>query len=100
MNIAGLDKAVVLAVLYNGTHQLGLGVLETNGKKQITVEQARVELQNNPKMYFDYLHGRVLKIDLSKDELSTSLYNRDNGIDAAENLLAVLKVKYANYMQG
>lgn len=37
--------------------------------------------------YFDYLEGRVMKVDLSKDELRTDLYNRDNGENAAENAI-------------
>jgi hypothetical protein len=37
--------------------------------------------------YFDYLRGRVMKIDLSGDELRTDLYNRDLGQGAAEAIV-------------
>ncbi|MFH0929991.1 MAG: hypothetical protein V1814_01930 [Candidatus Moraniibacteriota bacterium] len=40
---------------------------------------------------FDYLKGRVMKIDLSKDEVNTWGYNRDNGPEAAENAVAELR---------
>ena len=41
---------------------------------------------------FDYLNGRVMKIDLSGDELDTRLYNRDNGVDSAENVIRALRI--------
>jgi hypothetical protein len=88
MNIAKLDKAEVLAALYNGSKQQGLGFLDERGSTKMAVEEAREELKRTT--YFDYLHGRVMKIDLSKDELDTWLYNRDNGHDAAERIIKEL----------
>jgi len=49
----------------------------------MTLEQAQ-EILASGHMYFDYLRGRVMKIDLSKDYLDTSSYDRDNGQGAAE----------------
>jgi hypothetical protein len=91
MNIAGLDKAEVLAALYNGSRQQGMGFLQTRGAEGMTVEQAREELANNERLYFDYLHGRVMKISLRGDELNTALYNRDNGQGAAEAIIEALR---------
>lgn len=35
--------------------------------------------KNREKLFsFDYLYGRVLKVDLSGDEFEESLYDRDN----------------------
>ncbi len=90
MNIAGLNKAEVLAALYNGSRQQGMGFMHARGAEGMTVEQASEEIANNKSMYFDYLHGRVMKIDLSGDELDTELYNRDNGRGAAERIIAGL----------
>ena len=90
MNISGLDKAEVLAALYNGSRQQGMGFMHARGAEGITVEQAREEIANNPSMYFDYLHRRVMKIGLGRDELQTALYNRDNGPGAAERIIAEL----------
>ena len=87
MNIEGLDKAEVLAALYNGSRQQGMGFRQTRGAEGMTVEQAREELTNNEQQYFDYLHGRVMKISLCGDELNTALYNRDNGEGAAERII-------------
>ena len=41
--------------------------------------------------YFDYLYGRVLKVDLSGDEFDERLYERDNGRDSAARAIAFLK---------
>jgi hypothetical protein len=89
MNIAGLDKALVLASLYNGSRQQGMGFLDSAGRKQMTVEEAGEILKHGT--YFDYLHGRVMKIDLASDELQTALYNRDNGPEAAERIIDELR---------
>jgi hypothetical protein len=44
-------------------------------------------------MYFDYLHGRVMKIGLNTDDLEERLYDRDNGQGAAERALASLLLR-------
>ena len=47
------------------------------------------ELLDSGQTYFDYLKGRVMKIDLSGDsELDPRLYDRDNGAGAAERAIA------------
>lgn len=89
MNISGMNKAKILAALYNGSRQQGLGFLNPQGTLPMTEDQAKVLLEKQ--YYFDYLQGRVMKIDLSKDELFTGLYNRDNGSGAAERIIDGLR---------
>lgn len=89
MDISGLDKAAVLAALYNGSRQQGMGFLHTRGSQLMSVEQARNELKRGT--YFDYLHGRVLKVDLSADHVATFAYNRDVGDGAAEGIIQKLR---------
>lgn len=91
MDISGLDKAAILAALYNGSRQQGMGFIHARGALEMTTEQAREEIANNNQMYFDYLHGRVMKISLRGDELQTALYNRDNGAGAAERIIESLR---------
>ena len=55
--------------------------------KPMTIAEAR-ELISRGDLYFDYLYGRVMKIDLAGDELDPWLYDRDNGEGAAERALA------------
>jgi hypothetical protein len=83
MNIKGISKAKVLAALYNASKVQGMGWLQAQ-EGEMTEEAAQAIIDDAQNLYFDYLHGRVMKIDLSKDELNTVLYNRDNGHVAAE----------------
>jgi hypothetical protein len=86
ISIKGLDKAAVLAALYNASRVQGIGFLAAR-PGDMTIDQARVELVSSSSihgfMYFDYLHGRVMKVDLSKDEFDEGLYDRDLGKGAA-----------------
>jgi hypothetical protein len=88
MNIAGLSKAAVLAALYNASRPQGMGFMHYN-PKPMTEPEAQ-HLLDSGQTYFDYLHGRVMKISLKGDELETHLYDRDNGPGAAEVALQAL----------
>lgn len=68
----------------------------------MTIEEASVYLESVPSLqdngvswsrplYFDYLKGRVMKVDLSKDEIETAMYDRDNGQGAAEIVINELR---------
>lgn len=87
MNIAGKSKAQILAALYNASKPLGMGILQFN-PKPMTEDEAQALLDQDTS--FDYLYGRVMKINLSSDELYTALYNRDNGQGAAEKIIEAL----------
>ena len=89
MNISKHSKAKVLATLYNNAKVQGLGFLQAESG-DMTESEAQSILDSG-QTYFDYLKGRVMKIDLSKDEVETWLYNRDNGTDAAENAINELE---------
>jgi hypothetical protein len=87
-NIKGLDKAELLAALYNASKVQGLGFLQAIDG-QMTKAEAATQLESET--YFDYLHGKVMKVDLSGDTMQTFLYNRDNGPDAAERVIERLR---------
>ena len=92
MNISDLDKAEVLIALYNYARTQGMGFLTPDhDPSPMTKEQAETLLKE--KTYFDYLKGRVMKIDLSGDKVRTDLYNRDNGKGAAEKAIKGLVKK-------
>lgn len=88
MDISKLNKADALADLYNNSRPLGMGFLHFDPQPMTSAEAAELL---KTKTYFDYLKGRVMKVDLSGDELRTALYNRDNGDGAAERALAHLE---------
>lgn len=88
MNISGLDKAEVLAALFNASRQQGISFLDSRGRRDMTKERAAEILKITED--FDYLEGRVMKISLDRDEVETRLYDRDNGQGSAERAIAHL----------
>lgn len=105
VNIAGLDKAELFAALYNHAKPLGMGRLHYD-PTPLTKESAEKlmglgddatrmfpGITRGSSLYFDYVKGRPLKINLEGDELETSLYNRDQGDGAAERIIAELRAK-------
>lgn len=84
IDISGLDKAEVLAALYNRAKAQGMGFLHyTPGDMPIADAQKLVAEHT----YFDYVNGRVMKVDLSKDMLDPFLFDRDNGQGAAQTVI-------------
>lgn len=89
ISIAGIDKAAILKALYNASKQQGMGFMDSRGSNAMHIEQAEDILkQKGNRLYFDYLFGRVMKVDLSGDTLETWGYDRDNGTGAAANALS------------
>jgi hypothetical protein len=82
----------VLAALYNNSQPLGMGFLHYT-PEDMTVEEAAEILECH--LSFDYLKGRVMKINLYGTSFNSHLYNRDNGENAAENVILKLKNKSA-----
>jgi hypothetical protein len=79
IDIRGIDKARLLCALYNRSIPKNLRRLQF---ANLQVEDARAILGKQTR--FDYLDGRVLKVDLSGDSFDPWLYDRDNGDGAAE----------------
>lgn len=91
VDITGLDKAEVLLALYNNSHCQGLGILQE--VNNYTLQDARRDIDEWPDLCFDYIRGRILKVDLSGDTFDSRLYDRDNGEGAAEASIKALKEK-------
>ncbi len=85
-SIVRKNKAELLMRLYNNSHPHGMGILHYE-QKDMDLEEAEKLLENQT--YFDYLKGRVMKIDLSGTELYVGGYNLDNGKGAAERIIAM-----------
>lgn len=90
LNIKELNKAEVLAALYNRAKPQGMGFMHYD-PKPMSKDEAQ-EILDHGQPYFDYLKGRVMKVDLSGDELEPHLYDRDNGAGAAQKALEDLMV--------
>lgn len=94
VSIKGLNKADVLAALYNASKPQGAGFMDFDPHLMAREEAAELlsqeaeGLQLPYRLYFDYVKGRVMKIefgfgDANSDVLTTRLYDRDNGPGAA-----------------
>lgn len=84
-----LKKSAVLAALYNASKPQGLGFLHFD-PVPMTEEEAEELLRMGT--YFDYLKGRVMKVDLSNDDCFEEwLYDRDNGNGAAQRAINQLR---------
>lgn len=89
LNIAGLNKADVLAALYNASRPQGMGFMQYDPAAMTHEEAARLLAAGD---YFDYLKGRVMKVSLKSDEeFREELYDRDNGDGAAARAIETLR---------
>lgn len=89
INIEALNKEEVLRELYNNSKVQGLGFLQATGK-DMTTDEASELLKNHT--YFDYLYGKVMKVDLSSDiEFNECGYDRDNGVGKAQKIIDKLR---------
>jgi hypothetical protein len=89
LDIGGLDKAELLAGLYNRSRPLSLGFLEAT-REDMTVDQARKIIQQQGHR-FDYLNGRVMKINLGGDTLNPWGFDRDNGAGATQSVVQAIR---------
>lgn len=99
IDIKGIDKADLLNALYSRAQVLGLGALHAK-PGDLTPEEAAVLVIRHTdsrgertRIYFDYLHGRVMKVDIGGDTLNGCLYDRDNGQGSAAAIVAALRAK-------
>lgn len=88
IDITGLDKAHVLKALYDQAKPLGLGALHYT-PEPMTIEEARSLVATAS--YFDYIHGRVMKVVIAGDALDPWAYDRDNGAGRCEAIIADLR---------
>lgn len=89
IDISRKSDAAILAALYNASRPLGIGFLNPNCSQSMTEAEAQKILDRGQR-YFDYLNGRVMKIDLGREVLDPYLYDRDNGKGAAERIISAL----------
>lgn len=91
VDIKGLDKARVLKALYEHSHVQGLGAFQAVHMGVPTLEYFAGLLEKGT--YFDYLGGRVLKVELSGDEFDERLYDRDCGEGAAQQAVDSIRAE-------
>lgn len=91
IDIRDLGKAEVLQALFNASKQQGMGFFDATGAVPMSIEDARRYVAKT--YYFDYLRGRVMKVDIGGELLDPWGYDRDNGAGAAKRALRPLLEK-------
>ena len=91
VDISGLDKAAVLATLYNGAAPQGMGYLQYDPQPMTTEEAQSILDKRRGCTYCDYMKGRLLKIDIAGDIINTRAYDEDNGEMAARRAILGLR---------
>lgn len=107
ISIKGADKATILQKLYDRAKVQGMGILHAV-PGPMSRELAEKLIGGTPSgdyppgfhkpLYFDYVQGRVMKVDLSGDAFDPWLYDRDNGTGAA--YAAIKDVPGVSLVQG
>ncbi|NGX48136.1 MAG: hypothetical protein K1000chlam3_01526 [Chlamydiae bacterium] len=88
IDVTGLNKATVLVALYNTAKPQGMGFLHYDPTPMALDEAKEILSQTTD---FDYLKGRVMKVDLSEDTFDPWLFDRDNGEGAAKRVIDSLR---------
>ena len=92
IDVKDIDKADVLAALFNGAMSLGMGRLHYKSEHVMDRKEAqdiidKMVQTHKGGYYFDYLEGRVMKVEIGLDTLDERLYDRDNGPGAARRII-------------
>lgn len=95
VDIKGLNKADVLMALYEASHYQGMSFL---GMQKVFVHSDAVKLidrciENDTRLRFDYVNGRIIKCDITDDMFDPTFFDRDCGEGAAADAIKKLKNK-------
>jgi hypothetical protein len=96
VDISGLDKAIVLAALYNNSKRVEYPY-KASCPELLTLEQARAFLQSDAKFsdnvwQIDTYYDRDLSVDLTGDAFDSEAYNQANGDGLAERIVEALRL--------
>ncbi len=110
IDVSDINPAELLAGLYNRSfvNPGGMGVLQAK-PGDMTIEQAQSLLDGEVEgdymgvartgstgnRYFDYLHGRVMKVEINGKTLRTFLFDRDMGNGAAQKTVEAIRSQKA-----
>lgn len=93
IDVSDIPPTMLLTELYANAQVQGLGILHSEAGP-LSPEEAETFLANMPQ-YFDYLKGRVMKVEINGKSLRTALYDRDNGQGAALSCVEACRERLA-----
>lgn len=88
-------KVTAFVALYNRSMVRGMGVIAAiHAPREMTEDiAAQYLLETRSRQYFDYVHGRPMKLNFKDDVLDLRLYDRDNGKGAGRQAIALLPIR-------
>lgn len=89
IDISRKSPAAVLAALYNAA-PCGPGLSAFQYQRGDVTEADAAALIERHGTNFDYVQGRVLKVDLAEHPMRIDLYDRDNGSGAGARAIEAL----------
>jgi hypothetical protein len=90
IDITGVERAELLATLYNGAQPFGFGKNQFD-PRDMTVAEAQTLLDNG-QTEFDYLKGRLMKVKFTGDALLDDWgYDKTYGIDVVQRVVDNLR---------
>jgi hypothetical protein len=92
IDVSDISAAELLAALYNNSRAQGLGFLHYTPEPMTTAEAEKLI---KARSYFDYIQGRVMKVEINGKTLDPWLYDRDNGEGAAQRVVDELRERGA-----
>ncbi|PIN81860.1 hypothetical protein COV11_00995 [Candidatus Woesearchaeota archaeon CG10_big_fil_rev_8_21_14_0_10_30_7] len=95
INISDLNKADVLAVLYNASKPMGLGFMHYD-TTPMNREQAQ-KLLDTGHTEFDYLKGRPMKVVIAGDHMNSEMYDSYHGEGALQKAIESLRSTGQSY---
>lgn len=90
IDVSDISPAELLAGLYNNARAQGLGFLHYKPEDMTPVEAAKL-IGDKDRAYFDYVQGRVMKVEINGKTLRTAFYDRDNGDGAALRVVTEIR---------
>jgi len=90
ISIAGIDKAAVLAALWNNAALPPAAAHPNPRLRPMMIAEARSAIVENDGG-FDYHEDRILKINVQGDDFDPWGYDRDNGQGLAERVISTLR---------
>jgi len=92
IDTTGIDRAQLLAGLFNAALPgQNRALLAYNAAPEPMTAIEAQKLLDSGRDYFDYHRGRVIKCDVTRDQISVLSYDRDNGEGAAARVVADLR---------
>ena len=89
VSITGLSKALVFAALYNRARPQGMGFMHYDPTPMD--EEMAQKILDTGRTTFDYVAGRVMKVNISGDAFDPWAFDRDNGEGAAQEAITTLR---------